>query len=95
MDNSPALDKETLKAASYLIESQHLGRGPTTDLLGISLSATDRIGHAYGTQGPEMCEQMYRLDKALGQFITQLDSVPGGVVVVLTADHAGPTLSSV
>ncbi|MGH7020198.1 MAG: alkaline phosphatase family protein, partial [Brevundimonas sp.] len=89
LDSSPALDEETLKAAAYLIDTQHLGQGPTTDLLGVSLSATDRIGHAYGAQGPEMCEQMHRLDQALGQFLTRLEAVPGGVVVVLTADHGG------
>ena len=88
-DGSPSLDEETLKAAAYLIDSQNLGQGPTTDLLGVSLSATDRIGHAYGTQGPEMCEQMHRLDAALGQFLDRLEAVPGGVVLVLTADHGG------
>ena len=88
-DSSPALDEETLRAAAYLIDSQRLGQGQTTDLLGVSLSATDRIGHAYGTQGPEMCEQMHRLDQALGRFLAGLESLPGGVVVVLTADHGG------
>lgn len=88
-DSSPELDEETLKAAIHLIDSQRLGQGPTTDLLGVSLSVTDRIGHAFGTQGPEMCEQMYRLDRALGQFLAQLETLPGGVVVVLTADHGG------
>lgn len=88
-DSSPELDEETLKAAIYLIDTQNLGQGQTTDLLGVSLSATDRIGHAYGTQGPEMCEQMHRLDQALGQFLSRLDTISGGVVVVLTADHGG------
>lgn len=88
-DASPALDEETLAAAAYLIDSQHLGQGPSTDLLGVSLSATDRIGHAYGTQGPEMCEQMHRLDQALDLFLTRLEAVPGGVILVLTADHGG------
>jgi predicted AlkP superfamily pyrophosphatase or phosphodiesterase len=88
-DSSPALDEETLKAAAYLIDSQRLGQSETTDLLGVSLSATDRIGHAYGTQGPEMCEQMHRLDQALGQFLTRLETIPGGVVLALTADHGG------
>jgi predicted AlkP superfamily pyrophosphatase or phosphodiesterase len=88
-DSSPELDEETLKAAIYLIDAQNLGQGQTTDLLGVSLSATDRIGHAYGTQGPEMCEQMHRLDQALGQFLSRLDTISGGVVVVLTADHGG------
>ena len=57
--------------------------------LGVSLSGTDRIGHGTGTQGPEMCEQLLRLDEALGVFLTGLKSVPGGAIVVLTADHGG------
>jgi predicted AlkP superfamily pyrophosphatase or phosphodiesterase len=88
-DNTPLLDEQTLKAAEYLLETQKLGQGTATDMLGVSLSATDRIGHAYGTQGPEMCEQMHRLDVALGAFLDQLAQVPGGVLVVLTADHGG------
>ena len=86
---SPLLDEATLEAAEYLLDSQKLGQGPATDMLGVSLSATDRIGHLYGTQGPEMCEQMLRLDAALGEFLDRLAQVPGGVLVVLTADHGG------
>ena len=48
-------------------------------MLGVSLSGTDRIGHVFGTQGPEMCEQMLRLDAALGAFLDRLDDMPGGV----------------
>ncbi|MFA4939117.1 alkaline phosphatase family protein [Brevundimonas sp.] len=88
-DSSPLLDEQTLKAAEYLLDSQKLGQGATTDMLGVSLSATDRIGHMYGTQGPEMCEQMHRLDAALGAFLDKLAQVPGGAMVVLTADHGG------
>lgn len=88
-DTSPLLDEQTLKAAEYLLETQRLGQGAVTDMLGVSLSATDRIGHAYGTQGPEMCEQMHRLDAALGVFLDRLAQVPGGALVVLTADHGG------
>ncbi|MDQ1152831.1 alkaline phosphatase family protein [Brevundimonas sp. SORGH_AS_0993] len=88
-DTSPLLDEQTLKAAEYLLDSQKLGQGAATDMLGVSLSATDRIGHMYGTQGPEMCEQMHRLDAALGEFLDKLAQVPGGVLVVLTADHGG------
>ncbi|GLK48638.1 alkaline phosphatase [Brevundimonas intermedia] len=88
-DTSPLLDEQTLKAAEYLLDSQKLGQGAATDMLGVSLSATDRIGHMYGTQGPEMCEQMLRLDAALGAFLDRLAQVPGGALVVLTADHGG------
>ena len=88
-DTSPALDEQTLKAAEYLLDSQQLGRRGVVDVLGVSLSATDRIGHTFGTQGPEMCEQMLRLDVALGAFLDKLEAIPGGALVVLTADHGG------
>jgi predicted AlkP superfamily pyrophosphatase or phosphodiesterase len=89
IDTSPFLDEMTLEAATELLESRELGRRGVTDMLGVSLSATDRIGHTFGNQGPEMCEQMHRLDKALGAFLDRLADVPGGVLVVLTADHGG------
>ena len=88
-DTSPLLDEHTLKAAEHLLETQELGRRGVVDMLGVSLSATDRIGHMYGTQGPEMCEQQHRLDAALGGFLDRLAEIPGGVLLVLTADHGG------
>ena len=89
LDNSPILDELTIEGAIELMDSQQLGRRGVTDMLGVSLSATDRIGHSYGTQGPEMCEQMLRLDTALGVLMDKLSTVPGGAMVVLTADHGG------
>lgn len=89
LDNSPILDELTIEGAIELMDSQQLGRRGVTDMLGVSLSATDRIGHSYGTQGPEMCEQMLRLDAALGVLLDKLSTVPGGAIVVLTADHGG------
>lgn len=89
MDVSPILDEITLDGAVMLIDTQQLGQRGVTDVLGVSLSATDRIGHTFGSQGPEMCEQMLRLDMALGQFLERLEQLPGGVVVALTADHGG------
>lgn len=89
LDNSPILDELTIEGAIELMDSQQLGRRGVTDMLGVSLSATDRIGHSYGTQGPEMCEQMLRLDAALGVFLDRLSTIPGGAIVVLTADHGG------
>ena len=98
LDGSPMLDELTLEGAAVLLDEQQLGRRGVTDMLGVSLSATDRIGHGYGTQGPEMCEQMLRLDAALGVFLDKLSTIPGGVIVTLTADHGGsdfPERSSV
>lgn len=87
LDVSPILDEITLEAAIHLIDSQNLGGRGVTDMLGVSLSATDRIGHTFGNQGPEMCDHLARLGSALGAFLDRLEAVPGGALVILTADH--------
>ncbi|WP_298744611.1 alkaline phosphatase family protein [uncultured Brevundimonas sp.] len=88
VDTSPVLDELTVEAALTLLREQRLGFGPGLDLLGISLSGTDRIGHRFGSQGPEMCQQILRLDAALGRLMAALKEIPG-TLVVLTADHGG------
>ena len=88
-DYTPYLDEMTAEGAIRLVTDKKLGQGPATDLLAVSFSATDRIGHMYGTQGPEMCEQLYRLDAAIGRLLEVIEKTPGGAVVVLTADHGG------
>jgi arylsulfatase A-like enzyme len=64
-----------------------LGQGSATDLLAIGASATDYIGHTYGTGGAEMCIQMAELDRALGSFFDVLDRTGVDYQVMLTADH--------
>ncbi len=86
---SPFLDEVTLEAAEALIDGEKLGHGPATDLLAISFSATDYIGHGYGTLGTEMRDQMHRLDKALGKLLAVLRKYHPGAWVILTADHGG------
>ena len=84
---SPLLDYVTLELAGSLIERHGLGKGEATDLLAISLSATDYIGHRYGNQGPEMCDNLAHLDHMLGEFLDKIDALDVPFVVVLTADH--------
>lgn len=84
---SPMFDAVTLDAATMLLDTQKLGRGPAPDLLAISLSATDYVGHRYGNGGAEMCDQLAQLDAMLGAFLGRLGKLGVPVVVVLTADH--------
>lgn len=89
LSTSPYTDRVTLEAAETLRDEFKLGDGETTDVLTVSLSGTDFIGHRYGARGPEMCDQVLRLDARLGQFLDSLNKVKGQVLVVLTADHGG------
>jgi predicted AlkP superfamily pyrophosphatase or phosphodiesterase len=86
---SPIVDELTLELATSLFEQYQLGRRRAPDLLAISLSATDYIGHRYGNEGPEMCDQIAHLDRELGAFFRRLDAAKISYVVVLTADHGG------
>lgn len=86
---SPRLDAATLDIAARLVADMKLGKGPAPDMLAVSLSETDVVGHAFGTEGVEMCIQMDQLDKALGAFFARLDAMGIDYAVALTADHGG------
>ena len=84
----PAMDSLTLLFALEGFEALHLGR-KGTDLLAVSLSTTDAVGHAFGPDSREIHDQVLRLDHYLAWFIKRLTDRVGrdNVVIVLTADH--------
>jgi predicted AlkP superfamily pyrophosphatase or phosphodiesterase len=86
---SPEYDAAVLALAATLMREMKLGSGPAPDLLAVGLSATDYVGHTYGTQGQEMCLQLLELDRELGDFLDIVDASGIDYAVVLTADHGG------
>ncbi|MGN6501209.1 MAG: alkaline phosphatase family protein [Tsuneonella sp.] len=86
---SPRFDEATLDLASRLVDSLQLGADKVPDVLSISLSANDYIGHAYGTNGVESCIEVAALDRMLGEFFAKLDAKGIDYVAVLSADHGG------
>lgn len=84
---SPIFDPLAVDFARQIVAEDRLGRGPATDLLAISLSSTDYIGHRYGNGGAEMCVQMHAIDEALARLFADLDAQGVSYVVALTADH--------
>jgi predicted AlkP superfamily pyrophosphatase or phosphodiesterase len=89
---SPEADGAVLATAAALRQTRKMGEGDTTDLLIVGLSATDYVGHTYGTEGSEMCLQMTGLDRELGDFFARLDASGVDYAVALTADHGGHDL---
>lgn len=85
----PWMDQMTLDFALLGLRQLDLGRGPATDLLAISLSTTDAIGHRYGPDSRELHDQVIRLDRMLGVFLDSLFQVRDSstVLIALTADH--------
>jgi predicted AlkP superfamily pyrophosphatase or phosphodiesterase len=86
---SPTFDRQVLDFASTIIDRDHLGHGPATDVLALSFSANDYIGHRYGPGGAEMCVQQAAIDQTLGRLFVKLDGLKVPYMVVLTADHGG------
>lgn len=89
----PWMDQITLDFALAGVEALGLGHGPGTDLLAISLSSTDAVGHRYGPDSREIHDQILRLDRALGAFIDSLYRLRDSarIVIALTGDHGvGP-----
>lgn len=86
---SPVWDDVVADAAIDLLATQKLGRGDGTDVLAIGFSATDYVGHAYGAQGAEMCDQLAHLDVTLGRLLAAINSQKVPFVLVLSADHGG------
>jgi hypothetical protein len=96
----PWMDEMTLAFALEGLGELRLGTAPNrTDMLAISLSTTDAIGHQFGPDSREIHDQILRLDRALGVFFDSLFKLRDRqrVVVALTGDHGMapfPTLKS-
>lgn len=85
----PELDQVTLQLALEVMDEEKLGDDDVPDILAISLSQTDRVGHGYGPYSLEQLDNLMRLDRALGEFLDRLDEDvgEGRYLVSLTSDH--------
>jgi predicted AlkP superfamily pyrophosphatase or phosphodiesterase len=80
--------------ARELVVYENLGRGPATDLLSISLSPNDLLGHEVGPDSPEMQQMALDLDRQLADFFNFLGHQIGlaDVWITLSADHGVASL---
>ena len=71
------------------IDGEQLGQGSETDMLCVSFSQTDVIGHQWSTRGEHTDQAYMELDKDLARLFKALDSKmgKGNYLVFLTADH--------
>ncbi len=89
LPNYPWMDEVTLELALEGVNRMQLGGGGRTDVLAVSLSSMDGIGHAFGPDSREVHDHVLRLDRMLGRFLDSLFTLRGrgNVIVALTADH--------
>lgn len=87
--NTPFGDAFVLKFAAQLVIQQQLGLDNHTDMLNVSLSAADYIGHHFGPNSYEIQDCYQKLDRYLSSFMMLLnDQVgPENYLLALTSDH--------
>lgn len=86
---TPLMGALTVDMALAAVKGEQLGQRDVTDMLCVSFSHTDMIGHKYSPKSPQTDEVYLELDKELGRFLRSLDELVGkdNYVVFLSADH--------
>lgn len=90
----PRADAAVVGLAKVAIDELDLGQRDATDYLAISLSAVDRVGHAYGPWSQEVLSTVIHVDRVLADLFDYLDEEvgEGRWTVGLTADHGVVTM---
>ena len=89
VDASPFGDELLQALALRALSAENLGAGPKTDLLSISYSSVDYVGHRDGPDSPEIHDMVKRVDKLIGALIDAAEARAGrgSVLLAFTADH--------
>jgi len=89
VDTSPFGDELLQALAMHALSAENLGAGPKTDLLTVSYSSVDYVGHRDGPDSPEIHDMVKRMDKLIGALIEAAEARAGRgrVLVAFTADH--------
>ena len=88
-ERSPFADAYLGRFAAALVDGLELGQHDATDVLAISFSTPDLVGHAFGPRSHEIQDVYAHLDKTIGALFDALDAKvgKGRWVAGLTADH--------
>ena len=88
-EGSPYSDEYLEAMGESLTDSMKLGQRGSIDVLGISFSALDLVGHQYGPDSAEVQDILLQLDGTIGKLFDHLDKTVGrgNYVVAFSADH--------
>jgi hypothetical protein len=87
--NSPFGNDVLLALAKKAIDAEKLGTHDVPDLLALSFSSNDPIGHNWGPDSQEVLDVTLRSDRIVKELLDYLDTKvgKGKYVVVMSADH--------
>ena len=88
---SPLCGTVTTDMAIAALQHEQMGKGESTDMLCVSYSQTDVIGHEWGTRGDNADAAYLELDRDVARLLEALDRQVGrgNYLFFLTADHGG------
>ncbi len=86
---TPHSNAVLLAFAKALVQGSGVGADDEPDLVAISFSGVDYVGHDYGPESPEFDETLLKMDRDLGELLRTLDAKvgAGNYAVAFTADH--------
>jgi arylsulfatase A-like enzyme len=89
LEGSPFGNEMLFRLAKSAITAERLGKGEVPDLLCVSFSSNDLLGHRWGPDSQEVLDVTLRSDKLVGELLTFLDTEVGKdqYTLVITADH--------
>lgn len=87
--DSPFGNDLLLELARQAVDAEQMGRHTAADLLCVSFSCTDTVGHAFGPDSQEVLDVTLRADRVMQELLDRLDARvgKGRYVLVLTSDH--------
>ncbi len=87
--DSPFGNELVVSFAEATLENMGLGRDETTDVLAVSFSTNDHVGHDVGPYAPKVKDVTLQTDRAIGTLLQAVERRVGlaRTIVVLTADH--------
>ncbi len=94
---SPWLDAHLVELAHAILDEERLGTDDTPDLLALSFSVSDVVGHRFGPNSREYVDVLLRQDRLVGELLAHVDRQVGldHTLVVLTADHGVVTVPEI
>lgn len=86
---SPVLDEQVAALAKTVVETEGLGTRDVLDVLTVSFSAVDVVGHRWGIDSPEHLDTILRVDLVIGDLLADLEQRVGAdrLVVGFSSDH--------
>jgi hypothetical protein len=86
---SPFGNQLVLDFASDALTHERLGQRGQTDVMTVSFSSNDSVGHTYGPDSPQVRDLAIRTDRVIGRLLERVDKLVGlqHTLVALTADH--------